>query len=82
MTTHTIPNQTSGKVLIKKCHVCGHIMEQNHEIQKCDCCKKSFLPLNYFGKVHKKFGEEYQELFSSVDELHEDDLIKGVNVIW
>lgn len=74
--------QTSGKVFIKKCHICGEIMESPSEIKKCNKCKKSFLPLNYFGKIHAKNPQEYQKLFADCDELHEEDLIKGICVIW
>ena len=72
----------TGKVLIKKCHQCGHIAESYKELQKCGGCKKSFLPSNYFSKVHAKNTEEYSQLFSMSDELHEDELIKGLSVLW
>ena len=72
----------SNKTIIKKCHICGHIMESKVEIKKCDKCKKSFLPTNYFGKVRAKNTEEFNNQFNHSDELHEDDLIKGINVIW
>ena len=68
--------------VIKKCHVCGHLMESHKEISKCDCCKKPFLPMNYFGKVHAKNSEEFQALFSKASELHEEDMIKGLTVLW
>jgi RNA polymerase subunit RPABC4/transcription elongation factor Spt4 len=74
--------KTSEKVIIKKCHCCGEIIETNQEAQKCPSCKKSFLPSNYFGKVHAKNSQEFQNLFLKSDEIHEDDLIRGINVIW
>ncbi len=70
------------KLLIKKCHMCGHIMESEEEVQKCHQCKKSFLPLNYFSKVHSKTGNEFSALFASCNEIHEQELIKGLTVIW
>lgn len=74
--------KSSGKRLVKKCHVCGHIMEKIHEPEKCASCMKPFLPSNYFGKVHAKNSEEFGKLFSHCDDLHEDDLVKGINVLW
>lgn len=71
-----------SKVIIKKCHMCGSVVEGYKEAKKCTGCKKSFLPSNYFGKVHAKNSKEYDELFSHSDELHEDDLVKGINVLW
>jgi tRNA(Ile2) C34 agmatinyltransferase TiaS len=70
------------KLLIKKCHVCGHIMESSEEVQKCHKCKKSFLPSNYFHKVHSKNQKEYEALFAGSHEIHEQDLIKGLTVLW
>jgi hypothetical protein len=74
-------NETT-KLLIKKCHMCGHIMESNEEIQKCHKCKKSFLPVNYFSKVHSKNQRDYEQLFAGSQEIHEQDLIKGLTVLW
>ncbi len=68
-------------MLIKKCHHCGCIMELALEIEKCSECSQSFLPSNYFAKVHRK-EKEYHTLFSSSAELHESELIKGLNVLW
>lgn len=72
----------STRVLIKKCHVCGNLMESLKEIEKCNCCEKSFLPSNYFSKVHAKNTEEFKNLFCSIDEMQEEDLIRGISVIW
>lgn len=77
-----LTKEFNGKLLIKKCHVCGHIMESAQEVQKCQKCKKSFLPSNYFAKVHSKSQAEYEQLFADSQELHENDLIKGLTVIW
>lgn len=70
------------KLIIKKCHVCGTLVEGFKEPKKCTGCNKSFLPSNYFGKVHAKNSKEFDELFSSSDNLHEDELVKGINVLW
>ena len=69
-------------LIIKKCHICGHISESQRELEQCGNCQKSFLPLNYFGKIHAKNEEEFQELFSHSREIHEEDLIKGLIVLW
>lgn len=74
--------KVTEKVIIKKCHCCGHLLETAREASKCPSCKKSFLPTNYFAKVHAKNSEEFKDLFLGSDELHEDDLIKGIQVIW
>lgn len=78
-----LTNKDSGaKTLIKKCHVCGHVMESAQEVQKCGKCKKSFLPVNYFSKVHSKSQKEYDQLFAHSYELRDEDLIKGLTVLW
>ena len=41
-----------------------------------------FLPFHYFNKVHAKNSEEFSNLFSHVDEINEEDLVKGIHVIW
>ena len=69
-------------MIIKKCHVCGTIHESYEEIQKCNKCKKSFMPANYFGKVHAKNSQEFKNLYCNAEELYEDDLILGLNVLW
>ena len=70
------------RVIIKKCHVCGQMMESHSEIKKCVRCNKSFLPSQYFAKIHAKNSQEYLHLFASSEELREEDLIKGINVLW
>ncbi len=70
------------KLIVKKCHLCGHIMESFEEIKKCGQCKKSFLPSNYFAKIHSKNSAEYDHLFAAGHEMHEDELIKGLTVLW
>lgn len=70
------------KLIVKKCHLCGHIMESYEEVKKCGQCKKSFLPSNYFSKVHSKSSTEFDHLFAQSHEIHEDDIIKGLTVLW
>ncbi len=74
--------KAKGRVLIKKCHVCGHVMESVKEVERCGSCNKSFLPINYFGKIHAKNSTEYRNLYADCNELVEEDLIKGISVIW
>jgi heterodisulfide reductase subunit B len=75
-------HRNDSKLIVKKCHVCGTIMESSSEIKKCSGCKKSFLPTNYFSKVHAKNSEEFDNLFATSDELLETDLIRGIAVLW
>lgn len=70
------------KILVKKCHTCGTIHESKSEVQKCKSCKQSFMPTNYFGKVHAKNSKEFESLFCDAEELYEEDLILGLNVLW
>jgi hypothetical protein len=72
----------SDKVLIKLCHRCGELNESYVEPQKCASCKKAFLPNNYFSKIHAKNTQEFKKLFLHIDDLREEELIKGYNVIW
>ena len=51
-------------VLIKKCHVCGALFETHKELKKCLKCKKSFLPCNYFNKVHAKDSNEFEDFIT------------------
>ena len=81
MKVETSKNEAK-KLLIKKCHVCGHVMESENEVTKCHKCKKSFLPVNYFSKVHSKNQKDYEQLYAGSNELHEQDLIKGLTVLW
>jgi len=78
----TIGATEGSSKLIKKCHVCGHLMESKKEIEKCECCHKPFLPMNYFATVHAKNSSEYTQLFSRASELHDEDMIRGLTVLW
>lgn len=70
------------KTLINKCHICGKIEESYCEIQKCRNCQKSFLPHNYFGKIHATNSHDFYELFEPAENLNDEDLIKGLFVLW
>ena len=72
----------SEKLIIRKCHVCSSITESSKELERCIKCNKAYLPLNYFGKIHSKSDKEYRELFCESEHLHEDDLVKGLFVLW
>ncbi len=72
----------TDKVIIKKCHVCGQIMESAKEPMKCIRCGKSFLPSHYFSKVHAKNSKDFENLFATSSELVDDDLIKGITILW
>lgn len=76
-------HKESSKEIIKKCHSCGHLTVSVKEPERCGECRKSFLPSRYFEKVHhNKNMKEYQRLFSHASEMNEDDLVKGLNVLW
>lgn len=82
MTAKDCNKLPSQKLLIKKCHLCGKIIESQVEVKKCPSCHKSFLPLNYFSKIKGTSVAEYHDLFAPCDELSEEDLIKGIYVLW
>jgi hypothetical protein len=74
--------QTKTKTVIRKCHCCGQVTETQSEIQKCVSCGKSFLPVNYFDKIHGDKEYKFDELFDKANEMEEEALIKGLFVIW
>jgi hypothetical protein len=45
-------------------------------------CEKSFLPLRYFEKIHGRKNQQWASHFSSTEDLDEEDLIKGLFVLW
>lgn len=83
MKTSVVTRKKSMKI-IKRCHVCGQITESSSEIDKCVSCGKSFLPLNYFSKVHDHEGKQYnfKDLYAEGHELEQEDLIIGLYVLW
>lgn len=74
--------QVRTKLIMRKCHVCSHVNESHAELEKCKSCGKSFLPLNYFEKVHEHDQNKFRDLFASGHEIAEEDLIKGLFVLW
>ena len=70
------------RLIIKKCHVCGYISESQKEMEQCKSCKKSFLPLNYFDKIHAKDKSVFADLFAYSRDIDEEDIIKGLVVLW
>lgn len=77
-----VNKQVRTKLIIKKCHVCSQVIESSTEQEKCMSCGKSFLPLNYFAKIHDHKDTKFQELFAQSHEIHEEDLVIGLYVIW
>ena len=79
------PNLTKVKnqrLIIRKCHVCGQVVESEVEQESCIGCGKAFLPLNYFEKIHGNNEQKFKDLFSGSDELQDEDLITGMYVLW
>lgn len=77
-----IEKTTYARVIIKKCHSCSLIVESHKEQEKCCGCNKSFLPLNYFDKVHQNKKQALSELYADSGDIHEEDVIKGLYVLW
>lgn len=70
------------KALIRVCHSCLKVNESFQELQRCQHCSKSFLPLRYFDKIHNDKEQKWENNFSFSDQLAEEDLIKGLFVLW
>ncbi len=77
-----IQKPTKEKLIIRACHTCLKINESYQEIQRCLHCNKSFLPLRYFEKIHQNKGQSYTSHFASSDQIEDEDLIKGLFVLW
>jgi hypothetical protein len=73
---------SKSKLVIRACHSCLKINESHQELERCSHCKKAFLPLRYFEKIHASKGENWENHFSLSDHLEEADLIKGLFVLW
>ena len=69
------------RTVIRKCHKCGQMTESTKEQEACISCGKSFLPLNYFAKVHDHSGS-IKDLYASSNDIYEEDLVQGIFVIW
>lgn len=70
------------KLLIRACHTCLKINESNKELERCMHCNKSFLPLRYFDKIHGDKELKWENHFYPTDLIEEEDLIKGLFVLW
>lgn len=70
------------RTVVRLCHKCVHLTEGTTEPEKCSQCGKGFLPLRYFEKVHDHTGEKFETLFAASHQLDEEDLIKGLFVLW
>lgn len=72
----------NASMIIKLCHICGHLNESYVEVKKCSQCNKSYLPINYFHKGFDIYNGSYDDLYLEIKDLDEDDLIRGIHVIW
>lgn len=45
-------------------------------------CNKAFLPLRYFEKIQSDKQAKWESHFSGADMIEEEDLIKGLFVLW
>ncbi|HXH74837.1 MAG TPA: hypothetical protein VNJ08_07720 [Bacteriovoracaceae bacterium] len=70
------------KLLIRACHACLKLNESVQELERCSHCNKSFLPLRYFEKIHNDKDLKWQKHFSTTEDIEEEDLIKGLFVLW
>ncbi len=70
------------KLIMRACQCCGHCNESSQEPQRCGGCGKNFLPLNYFHKIHANKTEAFKNMFENGEDLAEEDLIKGLYVLW
>jgi len=67
---------------VRCCHKCNTLSSDYHEVKKCGNCGQSFLPTNYFKKVHSLKGVDYDDLYDSVSNIDPSLLLKGLTVIW
>ena len=74
--------KTKEKTLIRACHSCLKVNESHRELERCLHCNKSFLPLRYFDKVHAQKDAKWENHFEFSDHLEDEDLIKGLFVLW
>jgi hypothetical protein len=75
-------HKSKEKTLIRVCHSCLKMNESHKELERCLHCRKSFLPLNYFDKIHGDKNQKWENHFSTSDTLEDEDLIKGLFVLW
>lgn len=74
--------KSKEKLLIRACHSCLKLNESYQELERCTHCKKSFLPLRYFEKIHQHKELKWENHFSLSEQIEEEDLIKGLFVLW
>jgi hypothetical protein len=79
---NSLKNIDKEKLLIRACHACLKLNESFQELERCTHCNKAFLPLRYFEKIHQDKDHKWIEHFSSTEHLEEEDLIKGLFVLW
>jgi hypothetical protein len=70
------------KLLLRNCHSCLKINESSKELERCAHCNKAFLPLRYFDKIHQEKDLSWENYFYPTDLIEEEDLIKGLFVLW
>jgi hypothetical protein len=76
-------HKKSKKLLFKVCHRCLRAHATEIEPERCPYCLKAFLPHGYFQHIHQqKKSARYQLFFQDTDDLDEEDLVKGLNVLW
>jgi hypothetical protein len=74
--------KSKEKTLIRACHSCLKVNESYQELERCAHCNKAFLPLRYFDKIHNNKDMKWDQHFSFSEHLEEEDLIKGLFVLW
>lgn len=70
------------KLLIRACHSCLKLNESEKELERCAHCNKAFLPLRYFDKIHHDKDVKWENHFYPTELIEEEDLIKGLFVLW
>lgn len=77
-----IEKKSLDKVLLRACHSCLKVNESVKELERCMHCDKSFLPLRYFDKIHGEKDVSFSNHFYPIELIEEEDLIKGLFVLW
>lgn len=74
--------KSKERLLIRACHSCLKVNESDRELERCQFCNKSFLPLRYFDKIHSCKEAKWENHFYPTELIDEEDLIKGLFVLW
>lgn len=77
-----IEKKSEDKILVRACHSCLKLNESIKELERCAHCNKSFLPLRYFDKIHQEKDIKWSNHFYPIELIEEEDLIKGLFVLW